>query len=104
MKYLTAFTVFLFILFLFPASGVLAVKFLWEDRKGAHIYGCNRYCGKVRVKMTDKGIFRVYSIPFSGDIKASSEKEAAMKACQEIDMGANQPKAPLSNKDEYGCE
>ena len=89
----------------FPAVNIAnAVKFLWHDAKGAHVYGCNRFCGKVRVKKTSKGVFRIYSIPYSGDLKAVSEKQAAMKACREIEMGESEKTTDAANRDGYACD
>ena len=96
-------TILIFSVFTFSGTSQ-AVTFLWKDGKGAHIYKCNRYCGKVRVKQTSKGEFRIYSIPYSGDIKAFSEKQAAMKACKEIDMGQSEQAGSSSNRAEYGCK
>ena len=104
MKRISVLATIVILLWLLTTSNLMAVKFLWKDEKGAHIYGCNGFCGKVKVKKTSRGVFRVYSIPFSGDIEAYYEKQAAMKACREIAMGNSEKQNPTVNQDEYGCE
>jgi len=86
-----------------PSNTAFAVTYLWQDAKGAHVYSCNRFCGKVKVKKTATGVFRVYSIPYSGDLKASSEKQAAMKACKEIEMGDSRKNTDAANRNGNAC-
>ena len=104
MKRLLLLVISCLVLSVLATNAALAVKFLWKDAKGAHVYGCNRFCGKVRVKKTSVDVFRVYSIPYSGDLKASSEKQAAMKACKEIEMGESGKSTDTDNRDNYACD
>ncbi len=40
----------------------------------------------MRVTAVSKSVFRVFSILFSGEIRADSHKEAARIACNELDI------------------
>lgn len=63
-----------------PAAN--AMKYIGSDKKGAKIYNCGFTCGNFKVIKIAKNTFRVYSIPFSGVMKANSFDEAARKACE----------------------
>jgi hypothetical protein len=63
-----------------------AVSYRGIGDDGTRFFVCEHFCGKVRVKKIGKQLFRVYSIGYSGNIAAGSEKEAAEKACGERDM------------------
>ena len=79
---LNLFAVFV-VVFTTPAY---AVKYIGKKENGTYIFKCQGFCGDVRVIRLSKDTYRVLSIPFSGEVRASSPKSAAMYACKEGDV------------------
>lgn len=71
---------------LFFSAACYAVAFRSITEDGTRKFVCENSCGTVRVKKIDRNRYRVFSIGYSGDLVAGSEKEAAEKACGERDM------------------
>lgn len=75
----------LWLFLLVPAEApAVAKRGIAED--GTRYFVCEESCGRIRVKKIGRRLFRVFSIPYSGDMSARSEKEAAEKACGEREM------------------
>lgn len=65
---------------------------------GTRYFVCEQSCGRVRIKKIDKQLFRVFSIGYSGNMAARSEKEAAEKACGERDMTGSKRNPAVANR------
>ncbi|MCP4751811.1 MAG: hypothetical protein GY866_13030, partial [Proteobacteria bacterium] len=79
------------------------VDYRWTDHTGTRIYSCDRFCGKVRVKEIERNIYMVYSINFTGKVGAKSAKEAARKACGELEISGSTIKTPKTSRGGSGC-
>lgn len=90
----------LIFLFLLLTDPVFAVKYHRRTDNGTYLYKCQGFCGSVRVNQLSKGVYRVISIPFSGEVKANSAKSAARYACRE--GGSELESIVKSGKDRNG--
>jgi hypothetical protein len=97
-------TVFILLVSLFFCfESVQAVKYLSIGKDGSRFYKCDSSCGKVRVKKSGKNRYRVYSIPFSGELDAGSEEEAATAACKESQKPLKRLINPIPSRDIPNC-
>lgn len=77
-------TLFLMVLAcLLIADSAWAVSYNRRTGDGTYLFKCQGFCGAVKVTQVAKGVYRVISIPFSGEVRAGSAKSAARFACQE---------------------
>jgi len=89
-------------LFLLTAKQAIAVAFRGLAEDGTRHFVCESSCGRVRVKKIGKDRYRIFSISYSGELAAGSEKEAAEKACGERDMSGSK-RSPDSADRGGGC-
>ncbi len=85
-------------------TGAYAVKFIRKAESGIRIYKCKLYYGDVKVIALEKGIYRVFSIPFSGELEASSSMEAAKAACKESKSPMKRVTKPLPYRNSADCD
>ncbi|MBT3225750.1 MAG: hypothetical protein HN590_09840 [Calditrichaeota bacterium] len=89
---------------LFWPQGVLfAVTYKSTAEDGTLHFVCDSSCGRVRVKKTDRNRYRVFSIGYSGDLVADSEKQAARKACGEMNITGSKRVSPKPSRGGSGC-
>ncbi|MBU2511743.1 hypothetical protein KJ966_10405 [bacterium] len=100
-KYLL-FGFFLFCFFI--PKGIYAVKFIRKAESGVRIYKCKQYYGDVRVITLGKGIYRVFSIPFNGELEAGSPTEAARAACKESNLPIKRITNPSPSRNPPDCD
>ncbi len=88
---------------LWPQRALYAVTYRNIGEDGTLFFVCDHSCGKVRVKKTDKNLYRVFSIGYSGDLVAGSAEEAARKACGELDITGSKRVSPKPSRGGSGC-
>lgn len=81
-----------------PASQLQAVASRGIGEDGTRFFVCEMSCGRIRVKKIGKNRYRVFSIGYSGDLEAQSEKQAAEKACGERDMTGSKRSPDVANR------
>ncbi len=86
-----------------PQASLHAVTYKGIGEDGTLYFVCDTSCGQVRVKKTDENRFRVFSIGYSGDLVADSEKQAARKACGEMDISGSKRVSPGPSRGSSGC-
>ncbi len=94
---------FLMTSFFWPQGSSFAVRYDGKADDGTLHFICETSCGRVRVKKIDSKLFRVFSIGYSGDLIADSEKQAARKACGELDISGSKRVSPKSTRGNSGC-
>jgi hypothetical protein len=96
---LIACSLLLLILMLFgPLSSASAVSLRGMAEDGTRHFVCESACGRVRVKKIDKNRYRIFSIGYSGDLEATSAKQAARKACGELSMDGSKRSPPQPSR------
>lgn len=94
----------LVMLFITAETGnLLAVTFLRKDNDGTRYYRCSNSCGKIKVVRTATEVYRIFSIPFSGEVKARSFQEAAEQACQADEKPLDKAVSPPPSKTPPSC-
>jgi hypothetical protein len=88
---------------MWPDRALYAVTYKGLAEDGTLYFVCDHSCGRVRVKKTDKNLYRVYSIGYSGDLAARSAEEAARKACDELDIKGSKRVSPKPSRGGGGC-
>jgi hypothetical protein len=102
-KWRTPLRVLMCLWVLLTAQSVVAVQYRGLDEHGVRLYTCDWFCGNVRVKKIETGIYRVFSIHFSGDMRAASELTAARIACQELPSDRTGVVSPLPSRGTGAC-
>ncbi len=95
--------VFLLILTLTLHSQAQSATFMGTDDKGARYFKCGFSCGKFKVIRKARNTYRIFSIYFSGEIKASSFEEAAEYACRESDDSMRKLTDPIPSRSGSNC-
>jgi hypothetical protein len=90
-------------LFLFLTTNVFALTFMGTDNTGARYYKCGFSCGKFKVIRKAKNIYRIFSIHFSGEVKANSFKEAAAFGCEKSDGPLRKLVDPMPSRHDSSC-
>jgi len=90
------FSLLLMLLGAFNSASAVSLRGIAED--GTRHFVCESACGKVRVKKIDKNRYRIFSIGYSGDLEATSEKQAARKACSEVSMDGSKRSPPQPSR------
>ena len=85
------------------AAPAYPVTFMGIDDKGARYFKCGFSCGKFKVIRKARNTYRIYSIYFSGEIKAGSFKEAAEFACRESDDSMRKLTDPVPSRSGSNC-
>lgn len=80
----------------FNSASAVSLRGMAED--GTRHFVCESACGRVRVKKIDKKRYRIFSIGYSGDLEATSEKQAARKACGELSMDGSKRSPPQPSR------
>ncbi|MCG8333433.1 MAG: hypothetical protein MJE63_02885 [Proteobacteria bacterium] len=80
-----------------------SVTFMGVDDKGARYFKCGFSCGKFKVIRKARNTYRIYSIYFSGEIKAGSFIEAAEFACKESDGSMRKLTDPKPSRSGSNC-
>lgn len=91
------------ILTLALSSPAYSVTFMGIDEKGARYFKCGFSCGKFKVIRRAKNTYRIFSIYFSGEIKAGSFEEAAEFACRESDGSMRKLTDPKPSRSGSNC-
>lgn len=90
--------------FLICASKSQAVTYLRKEQNGVRIFKCKRSYGDVKVfKLADE-VYRVISIPFSGELRANSARAAAEAACGESVIPRSEVTRPYPSRNPEDCE
>jgi hypothetical protein len=85
------------------AGELYALKYLRKDNDGTRYYQCSSSCGKIKVIRTANTVYRIFSIPFSGEVNANSFQEAAEKACQADEKPLEKATNPLPARELPSC-
>jgi hypothetical protein len=104
MKYSKVIRSFLLILLIsLFSSPAYAVTQMGIDEKGARYFKCGFTCGKFKVIRRTRNTYRIFSINFSGEIKAGSFQEAAEFACRVSDDAMRKLTNPLPSRSGSNC-
>ncbi len=65
---------------------------------------CQKFYGDVKIIRLSQNVYRVFSIPFSGELEAGSYKEAANAACKESAHPMKYKNNPAQNRNRGDCD